>query len=198
MLAILDFLTSAQNFWPWTVFSILKDPECLDGLRAQLTRLPASASKGKQNPLGAAYDARQAAYIAEAFAMQLYHQRHMGNAKTAAEKLVRDLDYYLRDGALVAGYNASLHVNFAKNFANKYPSCSVDGFKRTSLQPRDMGDNYYYDLGRADKMLQFDAGWRGPRNNGFRAEMERANLNLSLVDAQIVSLNPTPTFSRLC
>ena len=198
VLAILDFLTSAQNFWPWTVFSILKDPECLDGLRAQLTRLPASASKGKQNPLGAAYDARQAAYIAEAFAMQLYHQRHMGNAKTAAEKLVRDLDYYLRDGALVAGYNASLHVNFAKNFANKYPSCSVDGFKRTSLQPRDMGDNYYYDLGRADKMLQFDAGWRGPRNNGFRAEMERANLNLSLVDAQIVSLNPTPTFSRLC
>jgi nuclear pore complex protein Nup188 len=186
MLAILDFLTSAQNFWPWTVFSILKDPECLEGLQNQLARLPGAPPKSRQNALGAAYDARQAAYIAEASAMQLYHLRHMGSAKSAAEKLVKTLDYYLRNGALVAGYNASLHMNFARNFANKYPSCSVDSFKRTSVQRRDMGDNYYYDLDRADKMLGFDAGWRGPRNNGFRAEMERANLNLSLVDAQIV------------
>ena len=187
VLDILDFITSAQNYWPWTVFTILKDPACLDGLRTRIRGMSPSAVTAKSDPLAAAYDAKEAAYIAEAFAMQLYHLRHMGGAKATAENLLKDLDYYLRDGALIAGYNGSLHANFRKNFATKYPTCSVEKFKRTMLEPRDLGDNYYYNLTRADEMLRFDPGWRGPKGNGFKKEMERANLNLSLVDAQIVS-----------
>ncbi|PKS10052.1 hypothetical protein jhhlp_004677 [Lomentospora prolificans] len=185
VLCILDFVTSAQNYWPWTVFTILKDPACLDGLRTRIRGMSSSATTSKSDPLTSAYDAKEAAYIAEAFAMQLYHLRHMGGAKPAAENLLKDLDYYLRDGAVIAGYNGSLHSNFRKNFATKYPTCSVEKFKRTMLEPRDLGDNYYYDLTRADEMLRFDPGWRGPKGNGFKTEMERANLNLSLVDAQI-------------
>ncbi|CAI4219148.1 unnamed protein product [Parascedosporium putredinis] len=184
-LGILDFITSAQNYWPWTVFTILRDPASLDGLRNRIRGMSSSVTTGKTDPLAAAYDAKEAAYIAEAFAMQLYHLRHMGGAKSAAENLLKDLDYYLRDGALIAGYNGSLHSNFRKNFATKYPTCSVEKFKRTMLEPRDLGNNYYYDLTRADEMLRFDPGWRGPRGNGFKTEMERANLNLSLVDSQI-------------
>ncbi|SPO02989.1 related to nucleoporin nup184 [Cephalotrichum gorgonifer] len=185
-LGILDFVTSAQNYWPWTVFTILKDPACFDGLRSRIRKMSSAAITAKSDPLGAAYDAKEAAYIAEAFAMQLYHLRHMGGAEKAAGDLLQDLDYYLRDGAAISGYNASLHSNFRKNFANKYPGCSVEKFKRALLEPRDLGDNYYYDLAMADDMLRFDPGWLGPKgNNGFKAEMERANLNLSLVDAQI-------------
>lgn len=186
-LGILDFVTSAQNYWPWTVFTILKDPACFDGLRSRIRKMSSAAVTAKTDPLGAAYDAKEAAYIAEAFAMQLYHLRHMGGAEAAAQDLLKNLDYYLRDGAAISGYNISLHSNFRKNFANKYPACSVERFKRTLLEPRDLGDNYYYDLIMADEMLRFDPGWRGPRSNGFKTEMERANLNLSLVDAQIVS-----------
>lgn len=186
-LGILDFVTSAQNYWPWTVFTILKDPACFDGLRSRIWKMSTAAATAKSDPLGAAYDAKEAAYIAEAFAMQLYHSRHMGGAEAAAKDLLKDLDYYLRDGAVIGGYNVSLHTNFRKNFANKYPACSVDRFKRTMLEPRDLGDNYYYDLVMADEMLRFDPSWRGPKSNGFKTEMERANLNLSLVDAQIVS-----------
>lgn len=191
-LGILDFVTSAQNYWPWTVFTILRDPACFDGLRTRIKGMSSAAVTAKADPLGAAYDAKEAAYIAEAFAMQLYHLRHMGGAESAAKDLLKNLDYYLRDGAAITGYNVSLHSNFRKNFANKYPSCSVERFKRTMLEQRDLGDNYYYDLVMADEMLRFDPGWRGPRSNGFKTEMERANLNLSLVDAQIVSSGTMP------
>jgi nuclear pore complex protein Nup188 len=104
-----------------------------------------------------------------------------------AKNLVSDLDYYLRDGVEVGGYNKSLHNNFARNFSNKYSGCPVDYFKRTALEPRELGKSYYYDLQRADEMLRFDPGWKGRKDDGFKTEMERANTNLSLVDAQLVS-----------
>lgn len=187
-LAILDFVASAQNYWPWTVFTLLKDTTYIDGLRSYVRDLKPSHLTVKSDAIQTSIDARVAAYVAETLAMQLYHSRHQGGSEALAKSLVGDLDYYIRDGVEVAGYNKSLHNNFAKNFSNKYAGCSVDNFKRTVLEPRELGKNYYYDLERADNMLRFDPGWLGRRNDGFKNEMELANANLSLVDAQIVSL----------
>lgn len=187
-LVILDFVASAQNYWPWTVFTLQKDTAYLDGLRAYVRKLRPAHATAKSDAVRASSEARIAAYIAETFAMQLYHSRHLGNADALAKGLVSDLDYYLRDGVEVAGYNKSLHNNFAKNFSSKYSGCSLDNFKRTMLQPRDLGEKYYYDLDRADEMLSFDPGWFGRKANGFQNEMKLANANLSLVDAQIVSI----------
>ncbi|KAF4507481.1 hypothetical protein G6O67_003973 [Ophiocordyceps sinensis] len=184
-LAVLDFVASAQNYWPWTIFTLLKDTSYIDGLRAYVRNLKPSHLTVKSDAIGTSVDARVAAYVAETLAMQLYHSRHQGTAGPLAKSLVADLDYYLRDGVEVAGYNKSLHNNFAKNFANKYFGCSLESFKRTPLQHRELGSNYYYDLDRANDMLRFDPGWLGRKDNGFKNEMELANANLSLVDAQI-------------
>ncbi|OAA71353.1 Nucleoporin [Cordyceps fumosorosea ARSEF 2679] len=184
-LAILDFVASAQNYWPWTVFTLQKDTSYMEGLRSYARALKPSHLVMKSDSIRAAREARLAAYIAETFAMQLYHSRHLGSAEELAKSLVNHLDYYLRDGVEVAGYNKSLHNNFAKNFANKYFGCSVDNFKRTPLAPGHLGSDYYYDLEQADTMLRFDPGWLGRKANGFKNEMELANANLSLVDAQI-------------
>jgi nuclear pore complex protein Nup188 len=71
----------------------------------------------------------------------------------------------------------------------------LDDFKKTTLMRRDLGSRYYYALDYADAMLSFDGGWIGPsQKNGFRHEMETANLNLSLVDAQIVCLPASKGF----
>ncbi|KAI0834993.1 nucleoporin subcomplex protein binding to Pom34-domain-containing protein [Hypoxylon sp. FL0890] len=184
-LAILDFITSAQNFWPWTIFTLQKNTNFLTELRRFVRELKPSTVTSKSNELQACNEARIAAYIAEIFAMQLFHLRQIGKAHTFANELTRDLDYYLRDGVAVSGYNRGLHVNFARNFSNQYPGWTLDNFKRTLLEPRSLGVDFYYALGFADKILGFDPGWIGPRNNGFRSEMEKANANLSLVDAQI-------------
>jgi nuclear pore complex protein Nup188 len=188
---ILDFVASAQNYWPWTVFTLQKDTTYLDGLRAYVRDLKPSHQVAKSDVTKASFEARIAAYVAETLAMQLYHSRHLGNGGELAKSLVMDLDYYLRDGVEVAGYNKSLHTNFAKNFASKYDGCTVESFKRTSLEPRELGPAYFYDLEKANEMLRFDPAWVGRKKDGFKTEMELANANLSLVDAQIVSFHST-------
>ncbi|KAI7780137.1 hypothetical protein LA080_016326 [Diaporthe eres] len=186
-LAILDLLTSAHNFWQWTVFASQEDNSCLAELRAYVRELKSASVTAKANPRQACDEARIAAYIAEALAMHLYHLRKTGREEEFAQALVNDVDYYLREGVTVSGYNSSLHANFSKNFSKQYPGFSLESFQRTPLTPRELGDEYYYALGLADKMLRFDPGWAGPRErNGFRHEMAAANLNLSLVDAQIM------------
>ncbi|KAI1337992.1 nucleoporin subcomplex protein binding to Pom34-domain-containing protein [Xylariaceae sp. FL0016] len=184
-LAILDFITSAQNYWPWTIFTLQKDSSFLGELKKYVRALKPSSMTSKTNITQACNEARIAAYIAEIFAMQLFHLRQIGGAGAFAKELTQDLDYYLREGVSVAGYNRGLHVNFARNFSKHYPGCTLDNFKRTTIQPRPLGVDFYYALNFANKMLKFDPGWIGPRNNGFRSEMEKANSNLSLVDAQV-------------
>ncbi|KAI8628618.1 nucleoporin subcomplex protein binding to Pom34-domain-containing protein [Xylariaceae sp. FL1651] len=184
-LSILDFITSAQNYWPWTIFTLQKNNKFLTELRSFVRNLKSASFISKTNVLQACNEARIAAYIAEIFAMQLFHLRQIDQATSFAKGLTQDLDYYLRDGVGVSGYNRGLHVNFARNFSQQYPSCSLDNFKRTLLEPKSLGAEFYYALSFADKMLGFDPGWIGPRNTGFRSEMEKANMNLSLVDAQV-------------
>ncbi|KAI0123885.1 nucleoporin subcomplex protein binding to Pom34-domain-containing protein [Xylariales sp. AK1849] len=184
-LSILDFVTSAQNYWPWTIFNLQKSSGFLPGLRTYVHHLKSASITAKMNAVQACDEARIAAYIAETFAMQLFHLRQMGQADSLAKDLAQDLDYFLRDGVLVSGYNSSLHTIFSRNFGKQYPGCSLESFKRTLLEARSLGNEYYYALNLADKLLQFDSGWVGPRNNGFKSEMEKANVNLSLVDSQI-------------
>ena len=186
-MAVLDFFTSAQNYWPWTIFAMQQDPGFLVNLRTYVRDLKSPSVVAKSDAKEAGNQARIAAYIAETFAMQLYHLRQMGQGEKFAEEVVNDLDYFLRSGVQVSGYNASLHMNFAKNFSSRYAGSSVDDFKRTPLGPRDLGNQYYYALDMAESMLNFDAGWTGSRQNGFRREMETANLNFSLVEAEVVS-----------
>ncbi|KAK4662133.1 uncharacterized protein QC763_710900 [Podospora pseudopauciseta] len=186
-LAILDFFTSAQNYWAWTIFAMQKDKSFLGSLRSYVKNLKAPELVFKNDPAEAGYQARIAAYIAETFAMQLYHLRQMRQAQDFATKVVEDLDYFLRHGVQVADYNASLHSNFAKNFSQRYPGLELDDFKRTVLVPKNLGAQYYYGMDFAEKMLGYDAGWAGAgsKKNGFRTEMEKANLNLSLVEAEV-------------
>ncbi|KAI0538494.1 nucleoporin subcomplex protein binding to Pom34-domain-containing protein [Xylaria digitata] len=184
-LSILNFITSAQNYWPWTIFTLQKNTDFLTELRSFVRNLKPSSITSKTKVSEACNEARIAAYIAEIFAMQLFHLRQIGQAASFAKELTQDLDYYLRDGVGVSGYNRGLHVNFSRNFSRQYPSCSLDNFKRTLLEPKSLGAEFYYALSFADKVLKFDPSWIGPRNTGFRSEMEMANMNLSLVDAQV-------------
>ncbi|CAK7273614.1 hypothetical protein SEPCBS119000_005751 [Sporothrix epigloea] len=186
-MAILDFFAAAQNYWPWTIFAIRDGNEYLEGMREYVRTLAPAATTVKSDAQAACSEARIAAYIAESFAMQLYHMRQMGTETVLAQDLMQDIDYYIREGVTVAGYNASLHANFQRNFGSRYTGCALDLFKRSMLQRGELGSGFYYALDLADQMLSYDKAWSGIRDNnkGFKKEMEMANLNLSLVNAQI-------------
>ena len=136
------------------------------------------------------------AFVAEILAMHLFHSRQMGT-KAVTKDLIGNLDYFIRFAVKVPKvmeYNSSLHGNLKRNFEDRYAGCKLLDFRRTTLETREFGTEYFYDLSLADKMLSFDRAWGTKR--GFKTEVEKANVNLSCVDAQIASHrrpSPLPT-----
>jgi nuclear pore complex protein Nup188 len=118
--------------------------------------------------------------------MHLFHSRQTGTPSSIGN-LVDRLDHYFRFAVGVPSLNSSLHTQLKRNFEARYPGCTPQDLKRTSLEDRHVGKDYFYDLPLADKMLHLDQAWTGRKNDGLRVEFETANVNLSLVDAQIVS-----------
>jgi nuclear pore complex protein Nup188 len=78
-----------------------------------------------------------------------------------------------------------------------YSGCSLQDFKRTRLEVREFGREYFYDIKFADKMLNSDQAWIGRKNDGLAEELAKANINLSLVDAQVVWFSKDSTLAIL-
>lgn len=119
--------------------------------------------------------------------MHLFHSRQMG-ASVNLKPLIENLAYYKRFASAVPEYNQPLHSLLKKNFEARYPGCTVRDLKRTTLESRQFGTGYFYDMTLADRMFSRDQGWSGLKGDGLRGDVRKANINLSLVDAQIVSL----------
>ena len=116
------------------------------------------------------------------------HHTLQSDSPRFARSLVNHLTYLIKNAISPPTYNASLHVNLRHNFETKFPGCSLADFKRTTINRPQLGESFYYDLTLAKKMLAHEPAWTGKQGQGFAEEMKRANVNLSLVEAQIVSL----------
>jgi nuclear pore complex protein Nup188 len=188
--AMLEFISLAQNFWPWAMGDMQKQSNFINSIMeyAVSQRVPVNVDRQEQ-VINGSYCMRMVAYIAEILAMYMYHSRQVGNVKLA-EKLLQDMQntFYLRSAVSPTSYNASLHGNLKRNFETRYKPCSLQNFKRTLLYPRKLGRSYFYDIQLADKMLNSDQAWVGRKNDGLSEDLALANVNLSLVDTEIVRL----------
>lgn len=187
-LAMLEFVSLAQNFWPWVMSELQKQSEFIKSLSNHITKLEPISTSSVVRSLESCYNSRVAAYVAEILAMYLYHSRQVGNTAVASD-LIGKVAYYMKYATAPSSYNASLHSNLKRNFESKFGGCSLQDFKKTELESRNFGRDYLYDLQLADKMLHSDQAWKGRRNDGLAEELAIANVNLSLVDAQVVSLS---------
>ncbi|QSZ37605.1 hypothetical protein DSL72_008704 [Monilinia vaccinii-corymbosi] len=188
-LMMLEFVSLAQNFWPWTMYELENSTGFINYLSNYVETLkPIQVSSKSEPATKACYQTRIAAYIAEILAMHLFHSRQTGKPSIAKE-LMPKLNYYYENAGGLPTYNASLHGNLKKNFDAKYSRTSLQSFKKTDLEDRKIGENYFYDLQLLDKMLNSDIVWTGRRNDGYKFELASANINLSLVDAQVALLN---------
>ena len=186
-LAMLEFVALSQNFWPWTVYGSQNHSDFIKSISEFVGTLPPiQKSTNLEANLEACYQTRIAAYIAEILAMHLFHKRQTGTS-SSVKHLLPNLSFFARFAAAVPTYNSSLHAQLKLNFEARYPGCTLQDLKRTSLENRQIGKDYFYDLPLADKMLSLDQAWTGRKNDGLRAEFTHANVNLSMVDSQIVS-----------
>ncbi|XMA09239.1 hypothetical protein WAI453_002030 [Rhynchosporium graminicola] len=185
-LAMLEFVAMAQNFWPWTVCNSPNYNTFIDSMQDFVGKLkPLGQSKDSLDALiEDCYQTRISAYIAEILAMHLFHSRQMG-ASVPLKPLIENLSYFKRFATKVPEYNQPLHSLLKKNFEARYPGCTIGDLKRSPLELRQLGTEYFYDTSLADRMLSLDRGWNGVKGGGLRGDVWRANVNLSLVDAQI-------------
>lgn len=189
-LAILEFVSLSQNYWPWAMKDVSNSCDFITPLSDYVSKfelLAASANEFKL--IEGAYQARIAAYVAEITAMHLYHERQLGNTSRVSGILSK-LKYYEKSGVAAPSYNSSLHGNLRRNLETRYPGCSLSDFKRTRLEARTIGKDYFYNLDLANKMLGYQQAWRGRKGDGMTEELMKANVNLSVVDAQVVSIHP--------
>ncbi|KAK7541224.1 nucleoporin subcomplex protein binding to Pom34-domain-containing protein [Phyllosticta citribraziliensis] len=187
--AMLQFICVAQNHWPWAVTSMHRHRQFLTSIMDFIRDL----SQGTPNrPPGELVEdcikAHMASLVADIGAMCLHYARQLGDVRPAQHVMAK-LNYLIAHGVEPPSYNQSLHSNLKRNIERRFPGCQLSSFKKTALQKTEFGTGYYYDLEFAKKVIGFDQTWVGrDGNGGFSNELERANVNLSQVETQIMLL----------
>ncbi|THC93823.1 hypothetical protein EYZ11_006712 [Aspergillus tanneri] len=189
-LPLLEFISHAQENWPWATPELKKHPQFFTSIVNYVSKLKISS----MSVVDQIYGTRIASVVADICTVYLHSAKEMHD-QTFYKMLIPLVSWYAKDAVDVSGYNASLHANLRRNFEMRYPGCKLVDFKRTVLQPRSLGRDYCYDLYLGEKLLAYDFAWAGTRNQGFAQEFERANLNLSLVEAQVGLLHSWKFFA---
>lgn len=191
-LALLEFVSRAQENWPWATSHLSKHPQFFNSIINHVSKLKISSLP----VMDQIYATRIAAVVADLCAVYLHSAKEMGD-RSFIKTLIPLVSWYAKDAVEVSAYNSSLHANLKKNFEMRYAGCKIVDFKRTPLEVRHLGRDYYYDMSMGDKLLSYDFAWAGTKNRGFAEEFERANINLSLVEAQVVGFLPFVAYEFL-
>ncbi|KAJ4351701.1 uncharacterized protein N0V89_007044 [Didymosphaeria variabile] len=188
--AMLQFITSAQNHWSWAMGDLRERKEFIQQIIAFLKWIsnqpPPKAEEAIENR---SLENEFASLAAEILAMHLHAARQSGD-NASVKDIFGALAYYDEEALKLPPYNVALHANLQKNVEKKFPGVRLANFKRTTLQPSTYGPSFFYDIDIASSLLDFDGKWLGPKfGQGFKAEVERANRNLSLVDSHVKLLS---------
>ncbi|KAH0537326.1 hypothetical protein FGG08_005880 [Glutinoglossum americanum] len=182
-LAMLEFVALAEDYWPWAMADMHKHPKFVNAISDFIGNLDTRApTTGNANKI------RMASFIAEILAMYLHHSRQLGDI-SPVKTVMPKLEYFIKNAISALSYNLSLHSNLRKNFEMKFPNANLLNFKRTQLQRRYFGFDYFYDLDMATKLLRFESAWNGIKNDGLYYDVMQANINLSVVEAQVFLLH---------
>ncbi|KAF1965980.1 hypothetical protein BU23DRAFT_518815 [Bimuria novae-zelandiae CBS 107.79] len=185
-IAMLEFITSAQNYWSWAMGDLRQRKEFIGKLISFLKWMSHQQPPVVDDAITRrSHENKFTSLVAEILAMYLHTSRQAGDSSTFKEVLV-GLSYLQENALKLPEYNVGLHSNLRKNFEHKFPGVRLASFKHTTLYPQPYGHQFFYDVNYATHLLDHDRQWSGPSlGQGFRAEVERANRNLSLVDSQV-------------
>ena len=188
-LSMLEFIALAADFWPWVLTTIAQHPHFMKAISefgAHIGSMTAN-TRSKAYRTSSDYNSPQLlSFVADILTLYSNYKQQMNDQKFH-KWIVPHLTYLIKNAISPPSYNASLHANLNRNFKSKF-FCNLEDFKKTSLNRTQLGDSFFYDLKLANKTLAYDSAWVGKKEKGFAEEVRRANLNLSLVEAQVVSL----------
>ncbi|KAI9814898.1 MAG: hypothetical protein M1832_005626 [Thelocarpon impressellum] len=187
-LAILEFIVLAEDHWPWAMSDLRQHPNFIRVVSDYVENLSGDEDVGGlRNTVETPCKIRAASFIAEILAMYIHHGRLVGDG-SSLKKVLPKISYFTSKAVMSPGYNTSLHANLRRNFEQRFPGCTLSNFKHTRFQRREFGEDYFYDVELAGTMLGFDRSWKGVSDSGLAGELERANINLSVVESQVFLL----------
>ena len=188
---LLRFVGEAQQNWLSVTDSIASRSE----LFPRLIRWVSGKDSYNANGVDQAIHNTVAAGVTDLAVIHLHRLMAMKNEKVFTT-FIPLLQWLATNAVDVAAYNNSLHINLKKNFAMKYRNLDVTVLKRSGLLEVSYGHDYFYDLGFADNFLSNDTHWKIARGQQtFYAELERANINFSVVGSELTLLR---SLERLC
>jgi nuclear pore complex protein Nup188 len=186
----MEFLSKAHNFWAPILSTVRQDKALWAKLLILLSwsGIIVDTSDSPSETLRSCWRLHTAASAVDAIAVEIFHAGNI--AKAASLEILRDhlivkKDIKLQDIASeafrVRGYRDSLFFHLRRNFGNKFPTTDILRFQRMGSSERQFGEEYFFDLRVGRAVLGDDPAWEG-----FEKEMRLANLNMSIVDAQLV------------
>ncbi|RMZ91690.1 hypothetical protein DV736_g1054, partial [Chaetothyriales sp. CBS 134916] len=183
--SLLGFLLEAQRNWPSVSDSIAAESALIPALVEWICRRDISNKQEVEQALH-----NNVAALVTELAVLHFHRLIMLRNERAFTAFIPLLNWLAENGVAVAAYNTSLHTNLKKNFSMKYPTLEIDYFRSSGLIRHPYGEDYLYDLELADKLIGDNPFWKSPGSGAqsFRAEFERANINLSIVDSELLLL----------
>lgn len=185
--AMLEFVVLAADSWPWILATAEQHPYFLTAITEYIGQVEtvSNTTQNRSNQAGMEYYKIQlTSHITEVLAMYTHYSLQNGK-RSYAKDLLPNLGYVSKAAITSPNYNASLQSNLRQNFEAKFRDCRLTTFKRTPLRPAVLGDSFYFDMETMNHFLKLDPSWQGRNRDGFIAEIARANVNLSVVEAQI-------------
>ncbi|CAF9902868.1 MAG: hypothetical protein HETSPECPRED_000039 [Heterodermia speciosa] len=183
VLGMLEFVALSADNWPWIMTNIEQHPLFLDALQNFLVNM-SSPSSDQSHRFSDYVKIQICSHMVEILASTVRHAQQTGNS-SFARHLLPNLSYLTETAVSTPHYNNSLHSKLRQNFESRFSTCFLVNFKRTTLTRPMLGNSFYYNMEIADEMLSFDSAWTSSRGSGFAGEFERANINLSVVEAQV-------------
>jgi nuclear pore complex protein Nup188 len=180
-LAMLKFVTLCQNHWSWAVGELRQNEEFINGIAQYVKALKRDPS---DSPERACTEASIAASVAEVLAMYLHSAFQVGDTK-AIEQVEPNLQYFKKFGVAAPKYNSSLHANLKSHMEQNHGGLQPSQFKHTTAFPSEFGKNYFYDIPFASQVLNLRRSVRGKALAGTEENLDKANIDLSLVEAQV-------------
>ncbi|KAF2014773.1 hypothetical protein BU24DRAFT_392931 [Aaosphaeria arxii CBS 175.79] len=185
----LEFVASAQNNWSWAMGDLKRHAGFVQQLVAFLKWMLSQPQDPKawEKDATRSHQNRFAALTCNVLAMYLHSARQKGD-HDAVREVVPSLAFLESYALKTPRYNPSLHSYLRQNLEKRFPGVTLMKLKRTTLYSQSFGPSYFYNTDLANQLLGFDKHWSGPGsgpNSGLASDLEKANINLSLVESQI-------------
>ena len=186
----MEFVSKAHNSWAPILSTLRQDK----ALWAKLLILLAwsgtiiGISDSSDQTIRNCWRLHSAAAAVDSIAVELYQNGN--NPDSPSIGVLRDHFVKKRDINLqeicseafrIRGYRDSLFFHLRRNFQSKFASSDILCLQQGANVDRRFGEDYFFDIAIGRAIFGNDPAWLG-----FEQEIRLANLNMSIVEAQLV------------